>query len=165
MVFEQSQKITLRVLVALNFAYFAANAVFGVYIIVRMLVPQRSRFVLLWLFYVVAILISLLQMALMVLLFIDPDSVKECFTYVIEPVSLIHMITGSLVISCGFIAIATMFQIRCSLRILLNELTIEQAKHRTVLNNTFCASFWFVNLCGVFILLFVFEDARRELQA
>ena len=54
----------VRVLLGANLAIFTSNLVLALYILIRMIIPKRTTYFLLWAFYLVAIIVSILQIIL-----------------------------------------------------------------------------------------------------
>ena len=129
-----------------------------------MMIPQNVRFVLLWLFYITAIILSLLEITLMVYLLVYPEYVYQTYIYTRSTVSILHCIICSLIVACGFIAIATMKQIRLSLQVILKEVSKEQAMKRLRFSMALLTSIWCLNQVGsIVILLYYFSSATTEL--
>ena len=74
---------------------------------------------LLWLFYLAAITVSLMEIGLMTSLMFDPQKIVECYVYKKTGDSVVHSAVCSCVVACGFIVISTMNQIRNSLLVML----------------------------------------------
>ena len=142
---EEAQLNLIRSLLSINLLVFIGNADFGFYIIIRMMIPQKVRFVLLWLFYIIAIILSLLEITLMIYLLIYPDKVYQCYIYSRSFASILHCIVCSMIVACGFVAIATMKQIRLSLLVILKDITKEQAMRKLRCSLAFLTSCWCIN--------------------
>lgn len=150
------QEGVIRGLLCFNLLVYAFNACFGSYIVARMMVPQKVRFFLLWLFYVVSITLCLFEIALMTYLLVYPAQIEDCYIYGRSPASIIHCIVCSLIVACGYIAIATMTQIRLSLQVILKEITKDEALKRLRAFMALYVTIWSMNQVGSVVILFYY---------
>ena len=128
------------------------------------MIPRKIRFVLLWLFYIAAITVSLLEIGLMTSLMFDPQKIIECYVYKKTADSVVHSAICSSVVACGFIVISTMNQIRNSLLVILKERTKEQAQKHIRAFFFIGIMIWGLCQIGSIILFFIkFSISRREL--
>ena len=57
---QKVEDIVLRIFISVDLVVFTFNLVMAIYIMVRMMVPQKIRFALLWVFYIVVCIVSVL---------------------------------------------------------------------------------------------------------
>lgn len=139
-----TSEAVVQIFLTLAITIFVFNIVLGLYVALKMMRPQKVRFALLWTFYILAILTTLMQIALTFYLALYPEYIENCFIYRKTPASILHATICSGVVACGFIAIATMHQIRYSLRVIMQELSYEQAQKRIKIFNFFAIILWVI---------------------
>ena len=109
----------LQVVLGIDCLFFIFNASIGIYIVLGIMLPHQLNYKLLWTFYIFAILSSLIACGLAVTLIFEVDKMENCYIYQKDWVSVFHSIMTASVVACGYIAAATMHQIRVSLQVIL----------------------------------------------
>lgn len=61
---------------------------------------------------------------------INVDDIPDCYVYRNSWVSILHCFMCSCIVACGYIAAATMHQIRCSIQVILKQSDAEKAERR-----------------------------------
>jgi len=105
----------------------------------------------------------MVQISLIIYLLFEPDQISRCFIYIKSPPSIIHLVLCSCISGCGFIAIATMQQIRRSLKVILGDITPAQAQRQIKMFNAVSIGLWSLDQIGTLVLLFFFDKAKRGL--
>ena len=105
---EDTEEILLRVCLSIDLVIFSFNLLMSLYIMTRMMIPQKIRFALLWTFYVAVVLVSVLEIGLMIFLLTEPSKIASCYIYGQSIPSIVHNCICSCVAACGLICAATM---------------------------------------------------------
>ena len=100
---EKGQYLLIRILLGLSTCLFLANFVFGLYIVLRMMVPERVKYRSLWIFYTAAISACLLAASVNLFLMVYPDRIYLCFASERTWVSTVHSAICSLFMLSAFL--------------------------------------------------------------
>ena len=111
----------------------------------KMMLPQRILYLTLWCFYVFALSATILQIGMTLVMIILPEQMIWCFVYANNTMSIVHSCMCSCMTACGYIAAATMHQIRCSIQVILQAKTVKEAKKDIKRFDICLISLWVLN--------------------